>query len=191
MVLRTVSSKRNSFLVKLLLLHASCQRGHKLNGIWAEKLYIVRRTITMMESCVHSRAQLRRLAEPLQSKLKGDYNDGQLRAIAAAIGREETTINDHQHLGPGVPRNSRKTKTIVAIHSALLALRSSKQNFPRTGIENQPPPSQRQLGFGWQHGNQVFQNRGTVPNLHLIAQAAQFNLHVHFQKFYHKHCKRQ
>lgn len=93
-------------------------------------------------------ARLRCLAEPLQSKLRGDYNESQLRAIASAIGGKETMTNDHQLTLVQGPPGTGKTKTIVAILSALLALRSSKRNFPSTGIENQPPTSRGGLGLG-------------------------------------------
>ncbi|CAM6095945.1 unnamed protein product [Calypogeia fissa] len=97
---------------------------------------------------VSSIAKLRCLPEQLQSKLRGDYNESQLRAIADSIGGKETMTNDHQLTLVQGPPGTGKTKTIVAILSALLALRSSKRTPTAAGTENQPPTSRSNVGMG-------------------------------------------
>ncbi|KAF6141788.1 hypothetical protein GIB67_027966 [Kingdonia uniflora] len=73
------------------------------------------------------KVDLSKLSQPLQRVLKSSFNDSQLQAIGVAIGTHDSRRECELSLIQGPPGTG-KTRTILAIVSGILALRSRQRN---------------------------------------------------------------
>nr|DAD46144.1 TPA_asm: hypothetical protein HUJ06_004374 [Nelumbo nucifera] len=82
---------------------------------------ILKPTISSRDCNESRKAELAKLAKPLQLILKNSFNDSQLQAISVAIGTNDSKIDFELSLIQGPPGTG-KTRTILAIVSVLLSL---------------------------------------------------------------------
>nr|XP_024386396.1 uncharacterized protein LOC112287553 isoform X3 [Physcomitrium patens]XP_024386398.1 uncharacterized protein LOC112287553 isoform X3 [Physcomitrium patens] len=122
-------------------------------------------------------AGLKDLTAELGDRIKADYNESQVSAIAAAVGRQDIAAADHQLALVQGPPGTGKTRTIVGIVSALLAWepqssKTSDKNNQRVstnarggGAVRPSVSSSVALARAWQHAALALEISGGKENL--------------------------